>query len=217
MRKSTAVTLAASALAAAALAGCTTQDQPSGTAAEAAQATAGTNLIIANQPVPVFATSAYRQELIEIEAIQALGSPTTTFDFPPGVTPNMGIAPIKTCPSEGLPVPNTAQLSNPDQVVPDPNASAGSVTVPQMDPNGVYTPTSSSGTYVLCLTASGGTRITYWEGDVYAESGAAVWSPKTGITDVGPSQLPVCTIETARAGDGTGVKAGTRYYHCVKA
>jgi len=65
-----------------------------GNAAEGAAQGASTNLLEQNQPLPIFPTSALRQNLIEIEAIQSLGSPTTTFFFPPGGSPNSGAAPI---------------------------------------------------------------------------------------------------------------------------
>lgn len=133
----------------------------------------------------------------------------------PGIA---GSKPFKVCPNQGEPIPNTVSLSNPHQPYQGPVNTDGGDVVDQMDPNGTYAPTSSSGTYVLCLTPSGGTKLTYWEGDVFAESGAAVWdSTTTSITDIGPSGLPVCTVETAHKGDGSGVNDGTKYYHCVKA
>lgn len=199
------------------VAACTSSNN--GNAAEGAAQQAGTNLLEQNQPLPIFATSQYRYETIEIEAIQALGSPTTTFFFPPGMGPGIpGSKPFKVCPSQGEPIPNTVSLSNPLQPYNGNQTTDGGDVVDQMDPNGTYAPSSSSGTYVLCLTAAGSTKLTYWEGDVFAESGAAVWDQTSAsITDIGPSELPVCTIEVAHAGDGTGAKAGTKYYHCVKA
>jgi len=193
------------------LAGCTSGG---GNQAEHAQQNAGVNLLEQNQPLPIFPSSAMRQELIQIEAIQALGTPTTTFFFPPGQGPGTGAGPIKVCPSQGEPIPNTASLSNPLQMQGNGN---GNIAVSQMDPNGTYAPASSSGTYVLCVTPSGGVKLTYWEGDVFAESGTAVWNASTRqIEDTGPSRLPACTRQTATAGDGTGLKDGTSYYHCTK-
>ena len=189
-----------------------------GNAAEGAAQGASTNLLEQNQPLPIFPTSALRQNLIEIEAIQSLGSPTTTFFFPPGGSPNSGAAPIASCPSQGEPIPNTASLSNPHKPYQGPITTDGGIAVDQMDPNGIYAPTSSSGTYVLCVTSSGGVALHYWEGDVYTTSGSAVWNAATHeVQQVGPSQLPVCTVKQAADGDGTGLKAGSPYYHCVKA
>jgi hypothetical protein len=202
--------------------GTTPTDQTSAAASsEAANAGAGLNLIFTNEPAPVFATSAYRQQLIEIEAVEALGSPTTAMFFPPGWNGNSH--PFKTCPAEGLPIPNTTQLDNPSEIVQDPygggyQLNQGGIVKPQADPNGVYTPTSSSGTYVSCLSTTGGLQAAYWEGDMYAQTGDAIWNTTLAmVQDVGPDQLPVCTAMVAHAHDGSGIKPGTSYTHCVKA
>lgn len=117
------------------------------------------------QPVPFFDWSQYRQTAIDIETAQAQGVTTTTFFY------NMGSnVPIKSCPSIGFPIASTAQLTNPEQAVSGPNN--GAVTVAQLEPNGVYTGTSS-GTYVVCVTPAGAKEITYWEGWVETEGGPA--------------------------------------------
>jgi hypothetical protein len=181
---------------------------------ESGQAAAGINLILSNQPVPIFPTSELRRNLTEVEAIQALGTPTTSFFFAPGAaTAGPGAHPIKVCTSQGEPIHATDELSNPQQTA----GYQNDTTIGQMDPNGIYAG-DSSGTYVLCLDASGTAKMAYWEGDVETESGTAVWNSTTGmIQDVGPSQLPVCSLKTAQSGDGTNLKAGTSYYHCVEA
>lgn len=194
-----------------------------GNTAEGAAQQAGTTLVEQNQPLPIFPTSAYRLELIEIEAIEALGTPTTAFFFPEGTTvvssggkQMFSAPPLKTCPAQGLPIPNTASLSNP--LTPyqgSIDTGADDPVVGQMDPNGVYVPQSSSGTNVLCDSTTGGLKLAYWEGPVFDESGSAIWSSTQGIVDVGPSALPACTVLVATAGDGTRLAAGTRYYHCV--
>lgn len=77
---------------------------------------------------------------------------------------------------------------------------------------------ASSGTFVLCDTASGEQKLDYWEGPVETETGTAVWDASTGtIQDVGKSMLPVCTVVSAHSGDGTNLNPGTKYYQCVKA
>jgi hypothetical protein len=198
------------------IAGCS--GGSNGQKVEGAAQSAGTALQDQNQPVPIFPTSALRYNLILIEAIQALGTPTTTFFFPPGAAPNSGVTPIGSCPSQGEPIPNTASLTNPLQPYQGGVTTDGGDVVGQEDPVGIYTPTSSSGTYVLCLTASGGVTLHYWEGDVYTVSGTAVWDAAThSVQQIGPSQLPVCTVLAAQPGDGTGLSQGTRYYHCIKA
>lgn len=192
-----------------------------GNAAESSVQGAISAAMLANQPPDFFPTSAYRGEIIEIEAIQALGSPTTSFFFPEGTTvvmsangPKFSAPPLKVCPSEGEPVPNTASLTNPLQAV-GLDGVSGITSVGQMDPNGGYVAGSSTGTNVLCDNATGGVRLSYWEGPVFAESGTAVWSETQGIVDVGNNTLPVCVIRTAQDGDGTGITAGDTYYHCT--
>lgn len=203
------------------LAACSASDS-NGNTAESSDQGAISKAMITNQPPPFFPRSAYRGEMIEVQAIEALGSPTTSFFFPEGttvVTSATGAAhfsapPLKTCSSQGVPVPNTASLTNPLQGE-GVSGVSGAIATDQMDPNGLYAPQTSSGTWVLCNNASGGTRFSYWEGPVFAETGTAVWSDTQGIVDVGSNALPVCTLMTAQDGDGTGITAGDTYYHCT--
>lgn len=139
------------------------------------------NIYNATQPLPVFNKSQLRQTLIEVETAQSQPTPTTTFFF------NLGsVDPISSCPSIGFPVATTDQVSNPEQIT---RAGVGSGNysdgvIPQIDPNGVYSG-DSTGTYVLCLNAAGLAYASYWEGNVYAVSGAASWDRTThSITNV---------------------------------
>jgi hypothetical protein len=125
-----------------------------------------------NQPIPGSDWSQYRQTLIDVELAQIHGVTTTSFFF------NLGTDnPIKMCPSIGYPVPTTSQLTNPDQVVSAPNSQAASIG--QAEPNGAYNG-SSSGTYVVCVAPNGTKYISYWEGDVQTEGGAAHWDRTAG-------------------------------------
>jgi len=190
-------TLAAAALGAAALAtlAACTQSQDSGAASEAVQSNQIQAHYQAVQP-PYAATgvSEYRSNLNAAEATQTLGINTTSFFF------NLGqAAPFFSCPSHGGAVPNMAQLTNPDQIQPDPNQTAGSVVIGNMDPNGVYSPVSSSGTYVMCVNSAGQEYLVYWEGDVLQVNGNAAWDPslnggKGGVRVTGAPQMPVCRI-----------------------
>lgn len=143
-----------------------------------------------NQPPPHFPYSIYRKTLTEVQAIQALGSQTTSFFF------NLGVQkPIFSCPSLGMPVPNTASLTNPNQAVWNSQGSNGvaGISLGQMDPNGVYTPSSSSGTNVLCLDSKGQPYIQYWEGNVDAVSGAATWDNASNqVVVTGQPTVPTC-------------------------
>lgn len=147
------------------------------------------------QPLPHFPYSQYRATLTEVQAIQALGTQTTSFFF------NQGVAkPIFACPSLGMPVASTAQLSNPSQAynMPDGNGNYNTVTLGNMDPNGTYSPPDSTGTNVVCLNAAGQPYIQYWEGFVDAVSGAAHWDGATNTVVVtGQPVLPKCQATTA--------------------
>ncbi len=200
-RKSAAAALAA--VTALTVTACT-QTQDSGAQNEAAQSSQIQTHYQAVQP-PYAATgvSEFRANLNAAEATQTLGINTTSFFF------NLGQqAPFFSCPSHGGAVPNTAQLTNPDQIQADPHAATGSVTIGNMDPNGVYSPTSSSGTYVMCVNDAGQQYLVYWEGDVLQVNGNARWDVslnggKGGIRVVGAPQMPVCRIGTYKGKPAT--------------
>lgn len=121
------------------------------------------------QPVPGLTNSQVRENLIEIQEAVAEGVETTSFFFNLGMTD-----PIKTCPSIGVPIPSTAQLTNPEQVIEKGEHDSGSVTIPQMDPTGIYSG-DSEGTYVLCIDATSKGYVSYWEGSVLTEFAPATW------------------------------------------
>jgi hypothetical protein len=97
-----------------------------------------------SQPIPFFKWSLERQVLIDAETASAEGDQSTSFFFNYGVQD-----PIMTCPSLGMAVPDTAQLSNPQQVLYPSGRDA--IAISQADPFGVYSPPSSEGTYVICV------------------------------------------------------------------
>lgn len=137
-----------------------------------------------NQPPPVRPWSQLRQNLIELETAQADTTQTTTFFF------NLGIRePVQSCPSIGFPIASTSQITNPSQIV----GSGGSNSIPQIDPNGIYSG-NSTGTYVICVDAKGRAYADYWEGFVQTVTGPAVWNAKTGSVDlVGPPSFKFST------------------------
>lgn len=125
--------------------------------------------LVQNQPIPGIRFSQMRQNLIEIEQAESRGVQTTTFMF----AGNYFADPVQVCPSIGVPIPNTASLSNPDQPL-----NAGyhdTAVIAQMDPNGVYAPPSSSGTFVQCVGGDGKVEPVYAEGNVHAVFGPATW------------------------------------------
>ena len=147
----------------------TSKQIPQGQALENQQQAQGTQSIVNNQPLPHFNTSQLRQNLIEIESAQSNGVQTTSFFYNQGVK-----EPISSCPSIGFPIPNTMSLSNPQQIVNSyTNGNIATGVISQMDHNGVYSPTSSSGTYVICVDDTGKPYAHYWEGFVDTISGTA--------------------------------------------
>jgi hypothetical protein len=139
-----------------------------------------TSSLINDQPIPHFDWSQIRQTAIDAETIAADGTQTTSFFFQLG-DPD----PVFVCPSVGVPVANTAQLSNPDQIVGvSSKYGGGSTDLPQMDPYGVYTPNASSGTYVICVNSAGQKYLQYWEGDVMSVTAAASWDSATHSVQV---------------------------------
>lgn len=145
-----------------------------------------TNQLETVQPLPAVKYSQLRQTLIDIETAQTKTVATTSFMFNMGTT-----APIQSCPSVGFPIASDTQLSNPMQYY------GNGAVVPQMDPTGVYTG-SSTGTYVLCSNAYGSTYVVYWEGFVETVTGPAVWNPATNSVKLtGPSTVNVGTKPTS--------------------
>jgi hypothetical protein len=56
-----------------------------------------------------------------------------------------------------------------------------------MDPNGVYVPESSTGTYVMCIDAQGRPYAQYWEGFVHTVFAPARWDSGSHMVQlVGP-------------------------------
>jgi hypothetical protein len=166
-----------------------------GNAAESQQQQADTNQMEVVLPLPQFQYSELREELIQIEAIQAFGLSSTSFFFNAGDS-----TPIGECASVGLPIPTTANLSNPWQAEVPTNGSNGNtaVAIGQMDPDGIYTG-DSTGTNVLCKTSNGGTYLAYAEEYVHAVTAQAYWNPNEfgtghgGIHVVGTPQIPNCS------------------------
>jgi hypothetical protein len=96
---------------------------------------------------------------------------------------SMGKA-VFACPSKGYPIPYTTQLTNPNQILPYAGSTA-SVAIPQAEPNGLYTGTSTA-TWVLCIRTlpGGGSEIN----PVYTESDALAFSYPVKISDDGTIQ-----------------------------
>jgi hypothetical protein len=67
----------------------------------------------------------------------------------------------KICSSIGYGLPYSVQYTNPQRIAYD--SGHGSVTLPQADPNGLYSPASADGTWVLCVAKDGKAKPVFIE------------------------------------------------------
>ena len=161
--------------------GCNGQGASEGQKAENKTQREIENNYAKGQPIPALTNSQTRENLIEIQEAIAEGVSTTSFFF------NLGDQdPIDSCPSIGVPIPASTQLTNPEQII-NPPGDASAANLPQMDPTGVYTGETTA-TYVLCVDAKAGPYVSYWEGFVKTEFAPATWNEsKHQVELLGPS------------------------------
>lgn len=177
----------------------------SGDAAQNAQQAKDETQLQYVEPLPYFSYSEIRWEAIELEATQALGINTESYGF-------MYDKLVWTCPSIGLPVPSTTQLSNPYsaqwnvQGGYNSNNNVAGVAVGQPEPTGIFTG-DSTGTYSLCVTANGKRYFQYNEGFTDATTAPSHWNGSQIVT-TGEPALPSC------AGYNLGTKKAKAL--CVK-
>jgi len=135
------------------------------------------------QPVHEYAHSVYRDNLQAVEDTEANGLATTSYDVNPVGTL------LFSCPSLGLPVHATDQLSNP--LKSEWGGHSGGVAVGQMENTGVYTG-QSSGTSVLCVRPDGAVFVYYGEGTVSATTAPSHWDAglKQIVIDGDPAVTP---------------------------
>lgn len=115
-----------------------------------------------NQPIPLFDFSMPRDILIQIYKLKNTKISTYTVFLS-----NSGQV-LFTCPSLGYPIEGGTELTNPLQISGRyVNSSNGYVNgtgvIGQADPDGLYHPGNSLGTYVLCVRQNGDTVPVYAE------------------------------------------------------
>lgn len=147
-----------------------------------------------SQPLPHFNYSQERQALIVAESAAAAGTQTTSFFFNQGVQD-----PVSQCLSIGMGVPDSASLSNPQQIAPvSGKYGGGTQVIGQEDPDGVYVPESSTGTWVNCVNPQGQEYLVRWEGFVYTVTGPATWNTSThSVQLVGAPTMHISTKKPA--------------------
>lgn len=166
------------------LAACHGAQTSNGQAKENKAQAADTTTLITNQAPPGFNYSQIRQNLIDIETAEANGAQSTSFFFNYAERD-----PYMVCPSIGAPIPITVSLTNPSQVTWGAN-NAGPAVTDQMDPNGIYSPKSGQGTWVLCIGANGKIVPQYAEEIVHSVFAPAVWDEANHqISIIGPASV----------------------------
>jgi hypothetical protein len=148
------------------------------------------------QPLPFFPFSQIRQTVIEAEAIDALGIASTTFDFVPGIG-----HPVLVCPSIGVPVPATDELSNPvvAQWSYSGNDGTAGVGVGQEEPDGIFAG-DTSGTNGLCVNSGGGQYLNYDEAYDISVTAPAYWDAATSTIKItGSPNMPTCLVKKLSA------------------
>ncbi|CAN5133039.1 hypothetical protein BH09PAT2_BH09PAT2_04680 [soil metagenome] len=137
---------------------------------EAADANKQLEIYSTNQPVPQYDRSVERAVLLNIIDARVRKSLMYTYFWAP-----MAPRPVWSCPTFGFPIPATSQLTNPDQVVRDASGALRDMTVPQMEPSGIYAPPSTEATYSACMLTNGNASPMYWESPVGASAIPLTW------------------------------------------
>jgi len=116
------------------------------------------NIYINSQPIPAFDWSLERH--IFIELYKARNDAVQTHSY----IRNWQGEIIFHCKSIGFPLPANMQLTNPERNMCDFNCDGN--TIPQAEPNGLFTSPSSVGTYVFCINSDGTISPSYFEAEV---------------------------------------------------
>jgi hypothetical protein len=114
-------------------------------------------LYVQNQPAPVFNYSLPRHLMVEL--YKAKNQNLATYSYV--ISPYTGKV-IWYSPSLGYPIPGGTQLTNSQAR----DSSTSTVVLPQAEPDGLYTPSTSEGTYVMCVDSDGMVTPAYVEDHV---------------------------------------------------
>lgn len=121
------------------------------------------DLYTRNQPAPTFDFSLDRYLMIEL--YKARNTAVATYSY---VQSEYTGKILWSCPSIGFPIPAATQLTNPEEDEYWNTASSVHITIPQAEPNGLYSPATADGTYVMCLDTDGQVAPRYEERHVFA-------------------------------------------------
>ena len=93
--------------------------------------------------MPAITNFAEKRMMKDILELRDKSAPTTTYLV------GMNNQLTKLCDSIGYGLPYATQYTNPQRVTGD--GTHGYVTLPQADPNGLYSPAAAEGTWILCV------------------------------------------------------------------
>lgn len=158
---------------------CSSSSSAQGNQKEKQQQNQITKNLENTQGLPDVFYSQERQNLIDIELAEVNDVRTTSF-----FTKDGNVDPVGQCPSIGFGIPDSASLSNPTQIQysspPNNGGTFDPGVVDQMDPNGIYAPTASEGTFVICVNVrTGQAYIDRIEDRVDTYGGPAAWNYTT--------------------------------------
>lgn len=119
-------------------------------------------LYVNNQPVPVFDWSLERHLMTEL--YKARNNAVSTYSY---IRNQYTGKILSSCPSIGFPISAATQLTNPQAIEwRQGNGSYTSGVISQPEPNGMFSPPESRGTYVMCVNEDGQVEPRYYEEDV---------------------------------------------------
>ena len=135
------------------LAGCSSRTTAQ--YAESEQLSLGTSSIVQNQPVPNLGGYSLERDLLsQLILLRNEKLTTYTYMFQFGTL-------VEICPSMGYPFPYATQLTAPEVYY------MNGVTIPQSEPNTLYSPTSADASWVMCVR-NGQLIPEYFEDRVFA-------------------------------------------------
>jgi hypothetical protein len=135
---------------------------------------------VKTQPPPWFDWSFERHLMIEL--YKARNQAVHTYSY---VVSQYTGKILASCPSLGFPIPATTQLTNPNKWV------AQGATLPQAEPNGMYSPPMTHATWVMCLGPDGKVEPAYWESDVMTFSRPMKEVNGTLVPDAGNASISI--------------------------
>jgi len=136
-----------------------------------------------NQPMHSYDFTQARQNMLAAQDALALGSNSFTVQMMPGIGRTFE------CPSVGFPLPFGTQLTNPEKAI------NGSITLPQIEPYGLFPPADVAATLANCILPNGQIGIFYSEPDLTTFMFDVRYNPETKMYEIPPNSTSKITIK----------------------